>query len=329
MTIHIVPVGLSLADTLSQSKANGSNVLRETKKQWKDSQLGFCPKTCDISTLLHNALGDGVTAQGSEADLQKLEKVTTEHEIDQWGSQNRYSAELDAMKAEDPNLNSDDLILLLASDTHDGLLCAALNALALAKGDLDLIWYRHSVEVWPQKETGDSHKKDLVRFHRRQIIIVCVNNLDVKTKDGFNVALKDLTSLGDVLTGGPEKGTEKIHRDDKEEVRFHLTGGYRTTLPYLLAVAEWVKSLSKNPVSAHLIPEKDTKSTRIPLRWLNEDQVRSELNRFSPEGHCGQTLPNSYLLGYAYEEYQPGNYRLTEFGTNMRRLFSYHKESVR
>lgn len=329
MTIHIVPVGLSLADTLSHSREKGK-VLQHTKKKWKSGQFGFDRTTGDVSALLHSALGGGPADQGSESDLQKLENIIDEHQIGQWGSRKHYSAELDAMKAEDPNLKSDDLILLLASDSHDGLLCAALNALALAKGNLDLIWYRHSIEIWNQDQPEHIHKDDLVRSHRRQIVIVRVQNLDVKTSDGFDLALKDLTSLGSLLTGGPDKETEKLHRD-REEIRFHLTGGYRTTLPYLLAVAEWVKSVAENQVSAHLIPGEDLKSTRVPLRWLDKRQVRSELDKFNKDGDCKQALPNSYLLGYAYDKVKDsrGHYRLTEFGLNMRQLFSPRKEAVR
>lgn len=308
MTVHIVPVGLSLAEYLQLPRVRTElGVGRDVHLKWKNPRLGLSPNV-RLDALLSRAFGSG-SHEVSDGDFDKSMNLIDRAHIERWPGIPGMSAEVDAMRAHDVELTDDDLVLLLASDTPEGLANAAWNALILAGGDRKRVWYRNSL-AHAKPESGD----------RRQIVIMRAPHLDVTWHDEFPKALQSLTELAKLIQGNGIPDEEKLVNGQEEKLTFHVTGGYRATVPYLIGVAEWLRSLRSGTVSARLLPGKGNRTFPMPLRSLEKSMVCAELSVFE-QGRCPTSaLDNPTLLGYAFDQFG-GEYRLNDFGKNMRTLF--------
>ena len=308
MTVHIVPVGLSLADYLQSPQVRTDlGVERQVHQRWKEPGLGLS-QNVHPNELLSRAFGSD-SHKVSDDDFDKFMALIDEAHIQGWPGNLGMSAEIDAIRARDVELADDDRVILLASDTPEGLANAAWNALVLAEGDQKRVWYRDSLKH-ARPESGA----------RQQIVIMRVPYLDVTSHEEFPKALQSLTELAKLIQGHGIPDDEKLVRCQGEELAFHITGGYRATVPYLIAIAEWLRSLRSGTVSARLLPGKADRTFPMPLRSPQESMVRAELEIFK-KGRCPTSaMNNTALLGYAYDEVE-GEYHLNDFGKNMHMLF--------
>ncbi|MBE3002173.1 hypothetical protein IDM40_26240 [Nocardiopsis sp. HNM0947] len=314
---------MSLADTLD-SHGHERDVPENVLSKWRENrdphdgglQLGLDGKHVDSSELLKRLFGSQSGRENSESserpnvseqNLQGLLQMINEADLANWNYNTRMSAEIDALRAHDIDLDNDDLVLLLASDSTQGLANAIWNALILARGDHKRVWYRDSLN----HVTPDAGA-------RQQVVIMRIPHLDVETNSQFQSALESLTDLAELIQGHGVPDDENPVRDGDELV-FHITGGYRSTLPYLIAIAEWLRSL-RSEVSAQLLPKKGGETMSLPLRKLDPNDVKDELSAFAGGSWSRKGPQTRMLLGYAYTKTR-GGFELNELGKCMRTLF--------
>jgi hypothetical protein len=220
-----------------------------------------------------------------------------------------------------------DIAVLICSDTADGLLAGLWNAVALAGGDLSRVSYVPD----PARALGDI---------RGRVVLARVTGMDAGDA-GFAHAMGGLGLLARHLfaSGSLTRG---------EEFRFNLSGGFKAAIPYLIGMAEAVRSVDAAclsdigaeglmpqdgpyPVTAYVEHETagpEAPPIRLPLRLLDAEAVRYELGEFGESLRHG--LPDGALLnGYAYEcSGKKGKEvcTLTAFGQGLRELFGIGPE---
>ena len=319
MTVHVVSVGISLREFFEKGHLERVGRMvpsgEEVRDLWKRDKLGLADGVYKATDRLERAFGLGTGIEPpSRNSLASFKEMAADVEADKWAFHPGLSAELDTVRTYNPNMVADDdLTILLSSDTEDGRACAVWTAIAMAKGDVDRVLYLGGV--------GPDTR--LVRPERGQILVLSVEGLDSQQSAEFERAMEALGYMARLLVGNRSR---EIHPllERKEKVLFHLSGGYRATVPYLIATAEWLLSLGHD-AQAHVLPEKAKKSLRIPLRRLPVEMIARELAVF--EERTASVVPEGALLdGYAYVRRPPG-VKLTEFGLGMRILFEEHLES--
>ncbi|MFW6638516.1 hypothetical protein ACOALZ_00580 [Nocardiopsis algeriensis] len=322
MTIHVVSVGVSLIDFLetADQERGGRSVPggEEAQKRWRSDKLGLAGSIHDTADRITRAFGldSGNHAHDGDA-LVTYREIAKDIQVRKWSRVPGLSAELDTVRAYDPAMvTDDDLTVLLASHTDDGRACAIWTAIALAGGNVERVLYLHDI---------GPHTR-LVRPERGQVLVVCVNGLDARQSSQFAQAMEAVGYLARLIRGARELGIDPLLRNRKEPVLFHLSGGYRATVPYLIAAAEWLRSLECR-VQAHVLPKGAENTLSIPLRRLDPEAVRRELHAFGSRSETSPAPEVGYLEGYAYESQGRGA-RLTEFGHGMRTLFSSGRETT-
>jgi hypothetical protein len=206
-------------------------------------------------------------------------------------------------------LSAADTAVLVCSDTGGGLLAGLWNAVALTGGDLSRVSYLGHPDVPPGPVRG-------------QALVVRVPGLDAGEEDGFRRAMGGLGTLGRNLLKSGE-----LRRG--EPFLFCLTGGYKATMPYLIGLAEGVRSLDAgHPVDAFVMHETagpQAPPIRLPLRRLVASQVEQELSGFDASGERAAAPRPALLNGYAYD-LADGRCTLTAFGAGLRALFGVSPE---
>lgn len=226
----------------------------------------------------------------------------------------RVSAELDTfsrVKDAAIPLLATDTAVLVCSDTPDGILAGLWNATALAGADLERIRYLPD----PVGPLGDVRGKALV---------VRVKGLDASSESGFRKAMSGLGSLGRHLLDSPAVG-------QADAFRFYLSGGFKAAIPYLIGLAEGLRSASgKREVDAYVLHETGRSAAiRLPLRRMIAAQVAEELSGFEGQPAIRKDRPQPALLyGYAYD-LKGKSYELTPFGEGLRALFALPHERLR
>ena len=135
--------------------------------------------------------------------------------------------------------------------------------------------------------------------------------------DGLGTLGRNLLRSGE-LTGG-------------EAFRFYLSGGFKAAIPYLIGLAEGLRSVDlSHPVDAfvqHETAGPGAPPIRLPLRRLIAAQVEEELAGYDSSG-VRKGVPGAALLtGYAYEVSGNGKKcTLTAFGEGLRALFGVPPE---
>lgn len=141
---------------------------------------------------------------------------------------------------------------------------------------------------------------------------------------------------------------------EPEEFRFYLSGGFKAAIPYLIGLAEAVRSVDREcleaigagaavppsgsyPVKAFMLHESATRhpsaetkvpTIELPLRRLVARAVRSELSDFKDGRRVGKPRYTT-LEGYAYEITGGGpdpetcELSLTPFGVGLQALFGF------
>jgi hypothetical protein len=230
-------------------------------------------------------------------------------------------------------LGRGDIAVLICSDTPEGLLAGLWNAVALVGGDLARVRYVPDASSVPDpsRALGDV---------RGKVVLARVTGMDAGNA-GFRDAMGGLGLLARHLFASKSL-------TQGEEFRFHLSGGFKAAIPYLIGMAEAIRSVDATCLSdlgaANLMPkygpypvtayvahetvETDLPPIRLPLRLLDAEAVRYELKEFGKSLRHG--LPDGALLnGYAYEcSGKKGTEvcTLTAFGQGLRELFGIGTE---
>ena len=319
MTIHVISVGVSLLDgflttpwayvrqraelgSLADAIASHTPGMLLARNAGDDSAAA--------SAWLARCLGAEEAPGGAHprehTELAALTRAVTPA---QWPAE--VSPELDtfARASGAHHLLSRDVAVLIATDTTAGLTAALWNAVALAADDLTRVRYLAEPGALPAPNP------------RGGVLIVRVGGLDARNEQDFRTAMRGLGSLGRNLL----EHVAETH----EPFRFYLSGGFKAAIPYLIGLAEGLRSLpAVGPVDA-LVLHETTKSgaIRLPLRRMTPDLIRAELSDFDPEGRR-QTKPRgAFLEGYAYER-DGEHWRLTAFGEGLRVLVGLASEGI-
>lgn len=345
MTIHIAPVGVSIITNFANienreftkepvgSDSDGQEFpWTSLIKQVKDDGLlefGFQGKSS--VQVLDAAFGPNAAADSPER--KRIQEIANNLHSGEWISYLGVSAELDTIRHAAMEISSakrkeeflpgkNDAVFLIATDTNKGIAAALWNAIALAGGDIKRIRY------FPTLEEDTFLDKS---------VIGCVNiirfpGLDAVNSDqAFREPMKLMGRLGRLIIAPSRsmrgKKLKRLIAKDDEEIRFYLSGGYKATIPYLIALAEWVRGLDEN-ASAWIKHEKSIKAFRLPLRRFDGSKVRHELKVFQNGSKVKyEYLDENHLEGYAYEV-KEGVAELTAFGQGMCELFGIPTESV-
>jgi hypothetical protein len=318
VTVRVISVGKSILvalDDLDRLKAlNLSPDLIKVIARWRPqdalADAGADAGGDAASNWLQAAIG-GPAAAAAGPPASQFAALAATVRPDLWPA--GLSAELDTFSRVEgaiPLLPSD-VAVLICSDTPVGLLAGAWNAVALAGGDLARITYL----AGPGAGIGSV---------RGRILLVRVKGLDAARDSDFRDAMKGLGTLGRSLLTSSDIGPD-------DGFRFYLSGGFKAAIPYLIGLAEGMRSAPGNrAVDAYVLHETGgSGAIRLPLRRMIASQVAEELSRFDEHTGISEKLPKPALLnGYAYES-DGASYRLTPFGAGLRALFPLPPEQLR
>jgi hypothetical protein len=325
MTVHLISVGLSLRDAF-----------RHPHEKFDDPDLaelidlhkpfGLLPEDMDrdaANEWLAGALAAAGEPGHNAAEADRLRDLSAAIRPGKWPR--TISAEietLDRVDGTDFPLSPQDMAILICSDTKLGLLAGVWNALALTDGDLTRIRYL--------PEPGSLRSPV-----RGCTVLARIRGMDAGSSEGFRQAMGGLGLLAHHLF-------QYGKLDKAEEFRFYLSGGFKAAIPYLIGLAEAVRSVDGKclrelcpegpvpdkwpyPVEAFVLHETarpEAPAIRLPLRMLVAAAVRAELAVFGADGTFRGELQRDRLLGYAYQPEGAGCYKLTAFGAGLRALFS-------
>ncbi|WP_431887563.1 hypothetical protein [Nocardiopsis alba] len=265
-------------------------------------------QTADLERETQAAWLAEVTAPGAGAAVRAdLEALLAQIEPARWPAE--ASAELSSLAAH--NLPSKhvavpdrDTAILITSDTGKGLRASLFNAVALAGGDLNRVRYLHE----PSEE-------QIVR-ERGNIVIARLPHLDVGGEKEFTESMRDLGRIG--------RGVDRLLEPENDVARFHLSGGFKAAMPFLLGLGEALRGL-RGPVKVRAFALHELapglRSIELPLRSLPPKPVNDQLKPFEGSGIVGEPPQGAPLRGFAYDRVENGRtWRLTPFGEALREL---------
>lgn len=340
MTVHLVSVGLSVLRALAEPTDDrlglGQGLIDKILVAAPWALLKNAGVTDDLESDREQASQRIAEALGvADTPLRKtLTALTTAVKPHRWPEQ--MSAELETFKRVPGNgsttVGRRDLAVLICSDTADGLLAGAWNAIALT-GEADAAAALAKVTYVPDPEAVTA-----VGLRRGGVVVVRIKGMDAGEK-GFSRAMRGLGVLANRLIAYGDLRKQ-------EEFQFILSGGYKAAVPYMIGLAEAVRSVDDTcvrelrrpdpgpgsapyPVKAwvqHETARDGTRPIELPLRRLVVESFRPELTDYDDNGIRTKHLGGRVLEGYAFEvrhrltrtEY----YELTPFGEALRELFS-------
>lgn len=346
MTVHLISVGLQVIERLRDPREvlkNAERDLRDAVRKARGHELlDDIPEhgRDRASAWLKGALAPTGSADRDDGSADRFAAAVAGARASEWPP--GLSAELDTF-ARMADLrypippDSEDITLLISSDTRDGLLAAAWNAAALAGGDLDRVRYLSA----PDNVTSLGNL-------RGRVVIARVPGMDAGDERGFREAMGGLGALAAELFRSA--GLTKT-----EPFRFYLSGGYKASIPYLIGMAEAIRSVDQKrldefhaggampkdgspyPVEAFVLHESANRTAppiRLPLRRLYAEVVREELSGFGAADFVRREkgIPEpGMLLGYAYEiqgsrAASRAKCELTAFGAGLREFFGVPSE---
>lgn len=319
-TVHIVSVGLSLFGNLragtarlterhrlDREVAESIRALRERLHDEQDAYAHPSDERDRQAEWLARAVAEGDDARAELAALLR------EVRVEEWKP--GLSAELSALaaylgRADDGQgkgmcaLPAEDTAVLIASDTGPGLRAALLNAAAMAGGDLGRVHYLHD-------------PSDAVASLDGTVVIVRVPGLDAGDTAGFIEAMRNLGGVG----RGVRRLVERAGASGAGErvVRFHTSGGFKGALPFLLGMAEALRSiLGPRKVKAYAVHELSSASAvELPLRSFHREFLGRQFKGVERGDGVFRTEPpdGKPLQGFAYEfDGDRREWRLTPFG---------------
>lgn len=343
MTVHVISVGLSVLEALDEP---------EKKFGGKDDLVGAIREARPSELLEVAGIGDrdrdgasGWVAAALSAEESEHRRALAEAigavRPREWPR--HVSAETDTFGRVRSrggfSLSGGDKAVFICSDTPAGLLAGVWNALAITGGDLRLLRY-----------VADAKEDTSLGELKGRAVLVRVTGMDARNNAGFNEAMDGLGMLAHRLF---KSGS----LDKAEEFRFYLSGGFKAAIPYLVGMAEAVRSVDAQslagigaarlmpdsgpyPVKAYMLHEAamphetapqapDAPPIELPLRRIVASVVRSELSGYEDGHRTGKPVP-AILDGYAYDVKggRPGaeDCELTPFGAGLRALFGLSRE---
>jgi hypothetical protein len=357
MTVHLISVGTSiLTDALRKPREKlgaGSDLARVIGKERPADLLAdqriLAHQRDDASEWLAGALAPNGSPARDEAKADRLAKVMAAITPDLWPDS--FSAEIQTLArmpyARRP-FPETDIGILICSDTPDGLLAGVWNAVALTHGNLDRVSYLPDLSdsVSAEGTRARMARKELLGSARGQVVIARVSGMDAADNRRFKGAMEALGVLAsDLFQYG------KLDRG--EPFRFCLSGGYKAAIPYLIGLAEAVRSVDESrltqlgvpelmpaggapyPAEAYMLHETSPDPIPLPLRYLIADEVRIELQDFGIQDRIQREkrIPGGWgrLEGYAYEATSPGGkgaWELTPFGAGLRKFLGVPAEGI-
>jgi hypothetical protein len=314
MTVHVISVGLSLdkffakpSELLTDKAALAAEIERCEPHHLLQAQ-GVVGKDA-VSDWLSRTLAPEGTSEHDGIAAELLAELVRRIKPELWPDLSSAEISTFARGGAGRPLSRKDIAVLIPSDTPDGLLAGLWNAVALTGKNASRVRYLPEASRRLPDPPGLRGKAVLVR----------VDGLDVGDEGGFRTAMRGLGWLGHNLltTGGvPED----------EPFRFYLSGGYKAAIPYLIGLAEGLRSLApEREVTACVLHEDtDSKVIGLPLRWLMATWVRDELAGFSDRerGRRDKPADPALLNGYAYYyDRSAKRWELTAFGDGLRALY--------
>jgi hypothetical protein len=325
MTVHIVSVGVSIIEAFERPAGKlgeaHHDLIDAIGSAWPQHVFAGLADAAAVSGRLDQWFGTDGDLAGAADFAVKARQI----EPARWPP--LISAELATLARDRGSfaLAPDDIAVLLTSDTRRGLTAALWNAVALAGGDLRRVRYLAD----PAAPLGEPAK---VRGHA---LIVRVPGLDARDAGGFRDAMGGLGHLGRHLLSSGEAGCDPGNppiTEETEEFRVYLSGGFKAAIPYLIGLAEGLRSLhTRGGVAAlvlHDSADDDGSVIPLPLRRLPPAVVRHELSGFGPRGRPATQISHPSLLGYAYDDAPGGRYELTSFGAGLLAMFGLPEEPL-
>jgi hypothetical protein len=272
LTVHLLSVGKTIIESLEQPDETlgrrAADLIAANDPLRFLSERGGAEKEA-LSRMLAAWFGP---CPGNRDELAQLVVELKPH---LWPD--RGSAELETLTraAETTSagrpLPPDDIAVLISTDTMIGLTAALWNAVALTAGDGDTGLGRIRYLGQPGESLAGC---------RGAAVIVQVPGLDAGNETGFHTAMRGLGILGRDLFD-----ETSVERD---AFRFYLSGGFKAAIPYLIGLAEGLRSLSGcREVDAFVLHDTaphDAAPIRLPLRRMMTGLVNRELTDFK-DGH--------------------------------------------
>lgn len=322
ITVHVATVGVSLFENLltgwssriesalgdtdlAHAVIDNQEHIHDLDGELEDPQA----EALRVSEKLVKETSDD--GQAREA----LENLVDEISPDLWPRD--VSAELASLAANrsgNPRLDIggaiDETVLLIASDTGRGLRAALFNALAITGGDVDRVDYLPT-------------PKSTFRIEHGRVTIVRLPGLDAENNEQFLRAMRELSAFGPFF--------EEALRNPESTCRFHLTGGFRVAMPFLLGFAQALRSLHGGRISAHAQYEfsNSPRSIELPLSSPPTDDLEGKLAGFDGSGYSTRRPPEEGAWeGFAYDYLTDRRqWRLTPFGMALRELIPKTKDA--
>jgi len=296
LAIYVISVGKSILDFLRDPCSKVDEEVDERFERAAKEVLSLAekPVSDEVSETLENWLKDKNKVSLELAKL--IERLAPAH----WPAS--VSAELDTFDKATrlrARLTTGNTAVLITSDTAQGLVSALWNALVLTGGDAKRVNYLPELPGSLQGMRGTA-------------VIARVPQLDARNADDFRAAMGYLGELG-------RKLLRDVHQEC-ENIRFYLSGGFKATIPYLIGLAEGMRSCAPGEVTACVLHEATEATIELPLRRLFPGTVREELKPFRA-GNVSNSEPGGLLEGYAYEKTSDGRWELTAFGAGLRALY--------
>jgi hypothetical protein len=315
MSIHLVTVGNSIRDNLAAALSSDGDLVAEEgdRLQLRDAELlGLDPMD---RKAIHGFLADLSTKESLRSRAEKAwNRLGAFGKEGRSGWKTQISAESTSLSVDRGRvrIGPEDLIVFLSSDTSSGLLSAFWNAIHVA-GSPDPLSH---IDFAGPGSFLTSRALPRVR-------IQVITGLDLKRPDRVNEAMRNLAEFAANIL-------EMWRPEPRREIVIHLSGGYKATIPFLIGIAEGMRSLRDDPATVRaLVVHEDSlnngtaAAVPIPLRRFKASTMRNELRSFQEAGDYvpQENLSGSdALLGYAYDATNDGKYTLTAFGHGWKAL---------
>jgi hypothetical protein len=257
MAVFVLPCGLSILDNLRKGDKAPAGVNRPAATVAQLVDWAVQSQLRNPNDALDQWLRTDPTRRVLGAGPDGLA-------LQQWPAE-ELSAELASLAAGnvEPGFGPQHRVVLLASDTEEGILAGLLNATRLGQQE---------VRYHPTPPTVlEAGQWRLVREGGQAgtapIDVVRIPRLLPDTNASFPEATGHVAGTLLWAAEQPEVGTHGIV--------LHLAGGYKATLPFLLVMAEYVRERARSlpegmrPVSVWCKHERGTEAIRIPLRRVN------------------------------------------------------------
>ncbi len=315
-TVHVITVGLSILDSLTDTRTRAGESLEpfgvNAKESLHQGIINIAATVAQPSQMYANncwgAVGTALEGNQNRSHpmgqlrllLNAMNDDDAETDEERKSHVHLASAELQGFwlgNGKSLKPRKGDSVVFLASDSTSGKIAAFWNAGLLLKGDFRTVRRIDSPSSAVQQA-----------FEADTCYIVKVPNLNAQKIADFVVGLGEFArwlSLSLRLNSSADSRTVKLH----------LSGGFKIALPYFLAMGEWIISElpeeSAKQVSAHATHiDSEEHYVELPLRRIsqhsNRSRVQQELEmiiRIADSNNDKVELipPTQSLAGYAYQ----------------------------